>query len=289
MSIKIYDGMRIPRVLTCYELSELWREFEAKTKPVLKELHKNRVVIDTIHVVDTFLTTGKIFDYTYSNLNELDLDKNFFGYIYAMERKIGEILQKETRERYVFNDFTFDLSVYPMENQTLLYYYSEQNLSLDEFSDDIELYGYWNNSDKPDSISEEEWEQRKNDWNEALDMPRLKFTIGQDIHTIFDAMDNFVYDEEDRARRLAIHHLVKMHMKENEEPINSGNAGKAYFAADKWSRSDDAKVYVDELTGILLNRLPAINEDLLKIRLSEIQEKYGLDLEKIYCRELTFS
>lgn len=33
----------------------------------------------------------------------------------------------------------------------------------------IKEYGYWNNTDKPDELTEEEWDQRRSDWNEVLD------------------------------------------------------------------------------------------------------------------------
>lgn len=33
----------------------------------------------------------------------------------------------------------------------------------------IKEYGYWNNTDKPDELTEEEWDERRSDWNEVLD------------------------------------------------------------------------------------------------------------------------
>lgn len=43
----------------------------------------------------------------------------------------------------------------------------------------IKEYGYWNNTDKPDELTEEEWDQRRSDWNEILD--RSFFFTGSGI------------------------------------------------------------------------------------------------------------
>ena len=32
----------------------------------------------------------------------------------------------------------------------------------------LEYYGYWNNTDKPEDLTDEQWEQRRTDWDTAL-------------------------------------------------------------------------------------------------------------------------
>jgi len=42
------------------------------------------------------------------------------------------------------------------------------NIFIFEQKDWIQFYGYWDNTDKDDTCSNAEWEQRANDWEEVL-------------------------------------------------------------------------------------------------------------------------
>lgn len=41
--------------------------------------------------------------------------------------------------------------------------------NLVERLDFVDEYGYWNNTDKPDELSDEDWDERRNNWNEIFD------------------------------------------------------------------------------------------------------------------------
>jgi len=44
----------------------------------------------------------------------------------------------------------------------------------------FEEYGYWNNTDKPDDVSEDEWDERERVWDEVIDYIPIK-TYGVSI------------------------------------------------------------------------------------------------------------
>jgi len=57
-------------------------------------------------------------------------------------------------------------------------------------------YGYWNNTDKPDRVSDNEWEERENVWNDIAfeDWHRTRLT-----HVVLEM----------KSSRIGLHHLLK--------------------------------------------------------------------------------
>ncbi len=70
---------------------------------------------------------------------------------------------------------TFDLTVYPIRNQLLVQIF-EGRIYNSELKKKVtkelglKFYGYWNNVDRDDTCSDEEWEQREEDWTEVLQL-----------------------------------------------------------------------------------------------------------------------
>lgn len=69
---------------------------------------------------------------------------------------------------------TFDLIVYPIRDKLLVQIFEGQIYKRDFKVKVIEklgmkFYGYWNNVDR-DDCSDEEWEQREEDWTEVLQL-----------------------------------------------------------------------------------------------------------------------
>lgn len=83
----------------------------------------------------------------------------------------------------LFNTFDLrtNLFIYPVNNKVLFRISSVKNLTIRKEGDEIiDLlqkefpiisYDYWNSTDKPSDISEEEWDIRRNDWNKIIYNP----------------------------------------------------------------------------------------------------------------------
>lgn len=50
-------------------------------------------------------------------------------------------------------------------------------------------YGYWDNVDKPEEISSDEWENRKKEWEEALDSNYITLLVNKEELTIEELME----------------------------------------------------------------------------------------------------
>lgn len=79
---------------------------------------------------------------------------------------------KATMRRDPEIDFEFDLWLFPLKTKTLLIVQTEQNEFL-QFLDRqpfIEDYSYWDNADRNENITAEDWRKRKKDWDLVLPM-----------------------------------------------------------------------------------------------------------------------
>ena len=77
---------------------------------------------------------------------------------------------KHTNIRNLIADYEADITIISREDCTLVIVYWEQNFYTKywEKLDKVEYYGYWNNTDKPDDIIDEEWDERGKEWEKAL-------------------------------------------------------------------------------------------------------------------------
>lgn len=80
---------------------------------------------------------------------------------------------KTTGERDPFIDTEFSVSIIPAGRQTLGIVYTEQTPWFNAFvaHPGVEEYGYWDNTDGPDEVSEQEWEGRRRAWEVLKDGP----------------------------------------------------------------------------------------------------------------------
>lgn len=67
-------------------------------------------------------------------------------------------------------DYDFEVSLFPRTRDTLAISYTEEPRLRTWFFalPFVQEYGYWNNSDKPDSIPQREWGTRKRSWDRAF-------------------------------------------------------------------------------------------------------------------------
>lgn len=81
------------------------------------------------------------------------------------------------------NDFDFDasLNVWFEDLYALIIPYTEMNVYVTQVPKYAENYCYYNNTDRPKDVSEQQWKQREKDWNKAClndwDKTRLVYQV----------------------------------------------------------------------------------------------------------------
>jgi len=117
--------------------------------------------------------------------NKLSTDKDLYSMdIYGFENNV-----KEIKELYFF-DFIGELNIkdgFTKKYYNVLYLYDMKNyyFCYDFYADmkiDYEKYGfkeymYYNNTDRPDNITAQQWEKRKKEWDIALESNIIKIDI----------------------------------------------------------------------------------------------------------------
>lgn len=129
---------------------------------------------------------------------------------------------KKTGHRDVDVDHEFEVLLFPLKDSTLIMPICEQE-KLVEVLDrhpSIERYSWWNSTDKPDDISEGEWQQREDEWMTALpgsgllSERSLRMTLFDgDVrrHNDPDTMWAGIPDPSTRLKRLGTDEYVNRH------------------------------------------------------------------------------
>ena len=205
MSTKIYNGLRI-KYMTMQELIPFSKELRAQLEPIAKEefLKSYTKMLEEAIV---FIQTGVQIDSCIHNYNELSALEN------PTFKDVNRVIDKEIRQFIKANksattitesvsafDFDTSLCVFPLSRKILAVPICNNERLMNALleNENITAYGYWNNTDKPDNVSNREWNTRKKDWDKALPsigVLRENGFIFDLIDTMWDAYD-FVYNVE---------------------------------------------------------------------------------------------
>jgi len=150
MSTKIYNGF-VARNNNLQKFLEDCKEIKKVLLPVAIDI-VNCAIYDTATL--------------HYDLNQGKKD-NYLAKAYTSYKK--ELTLHAATQRLFFN-VEFSICVVQRENDIYGMVFTDNNLLLKTFFkyDMIEPYEYYNNSDRPDNVTEEEWKERENIWDGIL-------------------------------------------------------------------------------------------------------------------------
>lgn len=174
MSIKIYNGYRFKNNLSLIELNERVKKLRiAFTKELLEEYKKQ--LMKLIYLNTDLYQIDKDFYFNHideSSCVKIPNDKHPFVSIalnttFELRDKVMKAISSMHRSfRY---DYSANLQIYPIKDKVLFQLFCEKDLEWILLQqEDIEEYIYQNQTDKPNDITEQEWEQRYDDWKCAM-------------------------------------------------------------------------------------------------------------------------
>lgn len=104
-------------------------------------------------------------EYTYESLGSVNA--LFHSYREAQTR-YDEIQRSQVRDSEI--DLDCNAVFIPSFDKTLVLFYAEKEVftKIWETEKEVNYYGYWNNVDREEGVSEEEWKKRGSEWEEAL-------------------------------------------------------------------------------------------------------------------------
>lgn len=176
MSIKIYNGYIIQKNLTLMELNELMNTLRKKWQEKMLRMYKKLYfekfsLYSDLYVVNPD-TCKKILE---ENNISLFLQKETFSetlavnLLWSLSDKIAKV---SASGKYSPYNLSAQLQLLPLSDKLRILSFG--NSEVDDLLQDIyasmgiEEYHYQNQTDKPEKISEEEWERRYQDWKMAM-------------------------------------------------------------------------------------------------------------------------
>jgi hypothetical protein len=275
MSIKLYNGYRLPN-LSALELKQFFDDFRAKLKVEAEDKFIKRLAKDFTELFDliylgnvkeenykAWFKDDRLFHmdrYVIDNLKEMSID-NF-----------GKIIN--TRQRNHSYDFSCQVSIIPTENYILCQIFEDDSsfLKVWESMKGVEEFGYWDNTDHPNNVSDEAWDLRYQIWKVALNdfsapaecgftfefMPSefslssLVYDLANDEDYYFNKILSHIPSYENRVDKWAKDKAKSQFMKRFQEERKSEGkkidsiSDSGYFDAVDYIETEDGKKETEE-------------------------------------------
>lgn len=221
MSTKIYNAFRINGNSLDEVINKVFKEKSKITQDIEYVLIK-KILSESIMLYDRFSLEGD---------NLILPERESEKYRLKYEDSIKMILakkylnhRKDTEEDYEerdFKDVEVNMILYPQpidyfkEKSYLIQLYGDDDLTSivkDKYLDKwgVKEYNYWDNTDQPNTITDYEWEMRKNHWKN-IDIPLLN---GISVTFIKSPKYNVFYMYSSKSE---IHHIERALKELNEE------------------------------------------------------------------------
>lgn len=204
MSTRINNGFRFRNadIFAIHGLVSRWRE-------TIKPLHRNasaRLLASLAADVIDRLATG-------SPVIGLEVGTEACALGAALDEALGRTRKiRSTGRRDPTVDFEFSISILPAGTQVLGIIHTEVDAWRDLWFEqtEVEEFGYWDNTDRPDHVTEEAWAERGELWGRALSPTWVPANAGMSASCTSDIaivpaveVARLIPPAEDRAVRMA--------------------------------------------------------------------------------------
>lgn len=179
MSTKIYDGVVLENVVSAQQLLQFRQDARAALMPVFREESCKQfyrcLVAAALHLAEA----PTVFRLEFSYLDFDGIREAGTSNLWRLRLLVGDNLREQARKNAIARtlsefepsaDFKLGLAVFPLGTKTLAYPLADNGALLKAFNalPGVREYGYWDNTDKPEDVTDMEWSQRYKDWEEAL-------------------------------------------------------------------------------------------------------------------------
>lgn len=245
MSIKIYDGLRMP-TMPMAKFQAWLDNLRIILTPIAHEKINKEIIKRAVDEYDlnTFLPNRTV---KKSNL-----------IISAWGDVVGEYSEvKKTKRRNPLVDVECEILFHFRGKFIYMIPYTEVETykEIIQSLPNIQEYGYWNNTDKPEAISQGEWRQRRNTWNAILNntfpyKAGLLWTLigDYDLPIPDKNIIHYVPSWENRIKNVLFTAVTSYY----SEPINITNM---YDLLEWYRHSDEAIKLKNDLTPLIKKTL----------------------------------
>ena len=183
MSIKIYDGYKIPQMSTV-DLLNFCQRFRNDVNDILEIKFHEKIAREACRYVDR-----NQFDLHCLTKQEIEsaikYSDSYFTPVSLALTNLREDFFKDLNNRNISPDiFHCNISIHPLKDKILIMLFTSCRDYTELFKNfpEVKFYGYWNNVDPDENCTEEEWQQRKEDWDDGLN----NFGVPKEEGFVFD-------------------------------------------------------------------------------------------------------
>lgn len=294
MSTKIYNGYKIKN-MKFSELNDFCMNIRQKIHEEAHKIVLKQIARECAEIVDNIFT--KRFNQIPANYRE----KTEYSVYYAARSISLERIEKN-------KTFTCSFVLYPHGRNILCTFHSrnENFESIFSSTEGVEEYGYWNNTDKPENISEKQWRKRQKDWDKVFTRNPLKgceyipsltglmcdiinsdilylfYSLGtkDDLKLIIENMPDFNKRLEALAHDMALGDLVQEELGPDINTITSRDFVNVFYkATDNIRNTEKGKSLVEKYKQEVREKIPEkITEEHLSLIILK-EEKGNKDEE----------
>lgn len=280
MSVKVYDGYKLDTT----DVSVLFE----KTERIRKEI-KYIAVDQFAKLIVRKFTKYYDNDYNFESVLEdmmfgIHTDKRidfelkiirenkFSNSLYNIIKTLADVRHKKSYysdTRDVSCDFHLILNIFGYKDKIVLYPFYEQKEYRKIIDQEFEEYAYFNNTDRPENISDKEWDERSKIWNYVLDNQEplqfnafksyegvLNFFLEEEIKEFNNKLVSYIPSDEKRAKELAVSSMY------NKKKINSKKVSDYMKFVDKL-KTDFKEEFEQEIKNIK-KQLKPITLDIIQ-------------------------
>lgn len=279
MSTKIHYGYKLPNIKTLDQLEKLREQLINQAKIIKTKIATQLALRASIHMLDLYKV----------GFDVPDIEQTVFAYGY---HKVSDRFRKFKAEPYrdPFYDLRFEIVLF-LRDPLLAIFIGENKAmrGIFEKHPEVEYYGYWNNSDPEEGVSDEEWEQRRIDW-EFLDGP----ICNQGMIIAVDDMSHFYTDEQsysqselqdwdfrcrETAKTIILHKVDQKEIVIPNLPDPKEHIGEYATTISDWCQKGDGDILIKEemkQVALCINRTLTY-KDLYKTKFKEFSQTNRLE------------
>lgn len=254
MSTKIYNGYKLEGVNSIGEVQALLDGFQAKCVIIAEQEAKRMIVKEAVSLHDEAILRME------SALRKLGKDEPTFkncicNVVLDFQKRASDIRRTNSRDPDV--DWSCEVAVLKF-GMAMLFTENEAMTKAWEALPRVKPFPYWNNTDKPDDLTNKEWSQRGKQWDMALGgdgnstpaesgLCRKMVPVGwhwlggiKDLSPVTRGMSKELAPGK-RAMSIAFDQLMNKRMLElGGGKVNTSNLMRVFDEANEQVRADEA-------------------------------------------------
>lgn len=244
MSTKIYNGLRFKDtdLLTIFGHIERWRaKYDAMRADMAASFFANTITeyIDGWH--------------------EKEDDTCPLSFAWGQFNDRRKVVRVERRSDWAV-DYGFEIGIYPYKGQVYCLVFTERNEALKAFKEMgfVEDYGYWDNTDQPDGVSDEEWAKRECVWEgivRGYTFENIGLTASCHTDYIGSPEDEHILKRvpslEKRVKKRAETNLFNGYYKPNPDIKGTSDFMRQMREFEKWLKTEEGKAALEVESAIV--------------------------------------